>query len=610
MQKTSRKLFLVNHESLFINLGFTLIEVLIAISIVAFLAAATVFGIKTQIYKGQDAQRKTNLSRIRNALEEYEKDNDCYPQPLVVACGGSGLSPYLDKIPCDPELGTAYYYEPLGSASCPSAYHLYSMLKNKTDPIIALNGCTTGCGPVGFNYFVGSPNAPKPTIDTAPNIASCTVTLSPSSPSKTVGNPPQQFTASVIPGSFGTLVRVDFMSSNSSLAPVNPSSVDDPGPFITSANPLSAGTVNVTSNVIMNDVLYGTTSVCSATSTLTINPLPPACTFSSLALSPSTIITGGNTSTVAPNFTVTNGTVERIDYTSSSNSVATVVSPKSLSPYITAATSGSTAGTSTITANVVMDGSTRCSGTSNLTVQNPTPTCNVLLALAPTTITVYGLSGATATVSNLQNGTVDNVNFSSSNTSQATVSTGSDNSSPYTTNLNPLSLGSPTITANVIMGGSMRCSDTEILNIVSPTNLALGKTSTASSSKSGQGPNLANDNSITTYWRTNSTTLPVYWQVDLATSSGIGAVEFVSRSSSGSSSRRNFNVKASNDASFVSSVVLSKNGGGTCSQSTSSFTAGGTWTCSVSDTINYRYLRFSKTVAEDFEGAEFRVWSR
>lgn len=137
--------------------GMTLTEILIVVSIVAFLSLLGTVFFRTQIFKGYDARRKADIKRIGIAVEEYEKDHDCYPLPNLVTCTGegSGLEPYLGKIPCDPITKVSYYYDYEDNV-CPSWYRLYAVLDNDSDPSYQAN-----IGPSGaFNYEYSSPNAP------------------------------------------------------------------------------------------------------------------------------------------------------------------------------------------------------------------------------------------------------------------------------------------------------------------------------------------------------------------------------------------------------------------------------------------------------------------
>jgi len=139
--------------------GLTISELMIVVVIIAFLALLAFWAVRTQVYKGFDARRKADIHRIKVAVEEYEKDHDCYPTPDLVVCTpqDTGLRPYLDKIPCDPRTKASYYYDHENS-SCPKWYRLYATFENLKD--------LDFMGPLGpgnaFNYYSGSPNAPYP----------------------------------------------------------------------------------------------------------------------------------------------------------------------------------------------------------------------------------------------------------------------------------------------------------------------------------------------------------------------------------------------------------------------------------------------------------------
>lgn len=148
--------------------GFTLIELLIVIVIISLLTLASISAYMLQLSKARDAQRKTDIKKIQVAMEEYEKDHDCYPKVDLLKCDpGTGLVPYLNKIPCDPNK-KAYIVE-LDSSGCPSWYVIYANLENKGDPEISALGCKNGCGPsLAYTYYATSPNAPEVIKGTAP----------------------------------------------------------------------------------------------------------------------------------------------------------------------------------------------------------------------------------------------------------------------------------------------------------------------------------------------------------------------------------------------------------------------------------------------------------
>lgn len=139
------------------NKGFTLVELVIVIAIIAILAVIAIAYFSSQLSKGKDARRKSDLDRIKIAVEEYEKDHNCYPLALSCTPEGTELQPYLNQIPCDPGTNAPYVYEHEVSM-CPSWYRLYAKLDYTQDPL-----ALPFCGPAGndaFNYYVSSPNAP------------------------------------------------------------------------------------------------------------------------------------------------------------------------------------------------------------------------------------------------------------------------------------------------------------------------------------------------------------------------------------------------------------------------------------------------------------------
>ena len=142
-----------------IKSGFTLTEMMIVIGIVGFLAVLITSFLRSQIFKANDAKRKAEIKRIGIAVEEYEKDRDCYPTTVTCTVNTS-LRPYLDTIPCDPVSKAPYYYEHDGT-SCPKWYRLYADLDNEKD-----NDYEAGIGlGEAYSYYQSSPNAPALTPD-------------------------------------------------------------------------------------------------------------------------------------------------------------------------------------------------------------------------------------------------------------------------------------------------------------------------------------------------------------------------------------------------------------------------------------------------------------
>lgn len=147
--------------------GFTLVELLIVVSIIAIMVVLAIAYFRGQLFKGNDAKRKSDIKRIQIAVEEYEKDNNCYPS--FVTCNqddaSQPINPYLSKIPCDPVTKQSYFYEPdPGSLNCPRWYRLYTNLQNDSDI-----DTTSGIGPAGvYDYYASSSNAPAVTQSSTP----------------------------------------------------------------------------------------------------------------------------------------------------------------------------------------------------------------------------------------------------------------------------------------------------------------------------------------------------------------------------------------------------------------------------------------------------------
>ncbi len=158
-------------QKLVANKGFTLVELLVVISVVGILATVLIATINpgNQIRKSNDVQRKTALKTLQSALEQYYQDNGSYPVPTGNICVSSSttgcwslstatrlLGPfganYIKSMPLDPtqsgsnctNMGGTHrvyaYQAPAGGAS----YILSARLENTRDPQ-AIDGSVPGC---------------------------------------------------------------------------------------------------------------------------------------------------------------------------------------------------------------------------------------------------------------------------------------------------------------------------------------------------------------------------------------------------------------------------------------------------------------------------------
>lgn len=146
--------------------GLTLIELIIVITIIAFLALLILFMTKKPLFKGNDARRKGDIKNLQTAVEEYQNDNNCYPTSTVVTCQpGNGLKPYISAIPCDPVTKASYFYDyDSEHPTCPKWYRIYAKLE-----VADSAGYYSG----DYNYYAGSANAPDPSLFSKSSFYGC-----------------------------------------------------------------------------------------------------------------------------------------------------------------------------------------------------------------------------------------------------------------------------------------------------------------------------------------------------------------------------------------------------------------------------------------------------
>ena len=96
--------------------GFTLIEMLVVITIIAILSALTLYTTLAQTAKlSRDAKRKADTENIRAALEMYRSTNGYYPNGTMASLNAALVTvttQYLRAIPTDPLSTQAYTYTP------------------------------------------------------------------------------------------------------------------------------------------------------------------------------------------------------------------------------------------------------------------------------------------------------------------------------------------------------------------------------------------------------------------------------------------------------------------------------------------------------------------
>jgi general secretion pathway protein G len=119
--------------------GFTLIEILIVVAIIAILASVVLVGLGPTQQAGRDARRLSDLRQTQTGLELYY--SKCGYYPGTAACGAStaqttwatmsasltGTSIGVNSVPNDPKSGATYYYT---SFSGGSTYTIGAVMEN------------------------------------------------------------------------------------------------------------------------------------------------------------------------------------------------------------------------------------------------------------------------------------------------------------------------------------------------------------------------------------------------------------------------------------------------------------------------------------------------
>jgi prepilin-type N-terminal cleavage/methylation domain-containing protein len=80
--------------------GFTLLELLVVLAIIAILIAIGVAAFSAAQLRARDAQRKSDLKTIASALENYYAVNKLYPKSSLGTCSGTSFPPTLSRWFC------------------------------------------------------------------------------------------------------------------------------------------------------------------------------------------------------------------------------------------------------------------------------------------------------------------------------------------------------------------------------------------------------------------------------------------------------------------------------------------------------------------------------
>ena len=149
-KKTFHFSLITNHFK--VKRGFTLVELLVVISIIGILSSFVSYSIGNAQAKGRDSRRKSDLDTIKKALELAKTDSTAsafYPKCVTYTTNectiaASTTNPamsttYLSTVPKDPKTSINYTYHPTpdscGVSGC-TGYTLYACLENGNEPVV------------------------------------------------------------------------------------------------------------------------------------------------------------------------------------------------------------------------------------------------------------------------------------------------------------------------------------------------------------------------------------------------------------------------------------------------------------------------------------------
>ena len=143
-----RKINIIQKKNL---AGFSLLELLVVISIMGILISLGVVAFSTVQKKGRDARRRTDIKAMQDAFEQYKAENTTYTTCSAMAGYDGGTGPIMPGgLPSDPKSADSYVYNTATGCDA-TGYCVCALLEggsgNSSAPSAA--DCNFGAG----NYY-------------------------------------------------------------------------------------------------------------------------------------------------------------------------------------------------------------------------------------------------------------------------------------------------------------------------------------------------------------------------------------------------------------------------------------------------------------------------
>lgn len=139
--------------------GFTLIELMVAVTIIALMVGVSTFSMASVRESAKDDKRLADMEAIRSALARYRAD--CGQFPASLPAGGTAftgnssclnINTYINEFPEDPD-GYIYSYNVLPASGPPyTDYILCTSLSEDPNPALDTTNCAS-CGSRACNVM-------------------------------------------------------------------------------------------------------------------------------------------------------------------------------------------------------------------------------------------------------------------------------------------------------------------------------------------------------------------------------------------------------------------------------------------------------------------------